>query len=231
MLSLRNSIYPMIVAAMLFQQMQAISDNFSVKFLARMDVQGTLRFVSEQRLTAFSEYPYLYKGTPERENEYFSWFTQLPSSAIAVAYLEEKPVGFITCASFSDYSEIFQGAIAQFKELGLDPYSYFYISEVIILPEYRGNRLSRKLFEVIENHAKKSGFKACCFVTESHDVHPQQPKDYKSLTPLWNKLGYRKSLLFSTFTWLTIQINGSAVDQVHKLDYWLKDFEMHKSEL
>jgi GNAT superfamily N-acetyltransferase len=181
------------------------------------------RFIAEQRVTMFAEYPYLYQAAVEDDMPYTTWFSQLPKSAAVVAYYEDKPIGFIAGTSFKDFGEHFQGSVALFEDAQLNPESYFYISEVIIIPEHRGEGLSTQLFEVIENYAKQAGYTKACFVTESHKKHPLKPANYRDLGVLWTKLGYSLMNLFLQFSWPTLQTDGSSEMQEHTLEYWQKD--------
>ncbi len=204
--------------------LRAQPESFDVRLLLVNESKDVLPFVSNLRLTYFREYPYLYEGSIDEEKVYLDWLTKLPNSAVVVAYLKDEPVGFITGAPFCNYDEHFKGSIELFESAGLKPSSYYYVSEVIVVPKHRGKGLARKLFAAIEEYAKRLHFTACCFVTESYEAHPLKPENYRSLTPLWHKLGYEKSALSITYSWQTLQYDKSVTTQTHNLDYWLKDF-------
>lgn len=221
-------IITLLVLVLMSLSMKSKSDSFTIKVLVNSELQKILPFIVEQRIALFREYPYLYEGNAKEENTYITWFSKLPHSAVAVAYLGKNPVGFITGTGFTGFSEHFEGSIDLFKRADLNPSAYYYIAEIVILPSYRGNHLSKRLFDALEAYAYKCGYTASCFVTESHDVHPLKPKNYRSLKPLWTGLGYAKSSLFIHFSWLTIQPNNSAVQQEHKLDYWIKDLNKER---
>jgi GNAT superfamily N-acetyltransferase len=225
----RNIYIIMLLALVLMSlSMKPESDSFTIKVLVDSELQKILPFIVEQRITLFREYPYLYEGNAKEENTYLTWFSKLPHSAVVVAYLGDDPVGFVTGTDFTAFSEHFEGSSDLFKRAGLNPWAYYYIAEIIILPSYRGNHLSKRLFDAIEAYAYKCGYTASCFVTESHDVHPLKPKNYRSLEPLWADLGYAQSSLFIHFSWLTIQPDTSGIQQEHKLDYWLKDLNKER---
>jgi GNAT superfamily N-acetyltransferase len=223
---------PLLVVATMMSNLRASSDDYTVKVHSGHEWQSFMPFVVEQRISFFRDYPYLYEGNVDEENTYIGWFSKLPHSAIAVVYADKKPVGFITGTALKDFEEHFKGAVEVFKYAGLEPATYYYIAEVIVLPSHRGKNLaSTRLFAAIEQYAQGLGYRDVCFVTESHDVHPLKPQNYRSLDPLWQKVGYTKSSLFLTFPWLTIQLEGSPKQQEHKLDFWLKSFCDKKDEL
>jgi ribosomal protein S18 acetylase RimI-like enzyme len=181
-------------------------------------------FIAQQRITEFQEYPYLYQGNLTDEYSYLSWFAQLPSSAVAVAYDGDTPIGFVAGTAFSDFESHFQGSMELFKHAGLSPASYYYVSEAIVLAAYRDKSICRELVEVLEQHARQRGFLAGCFVCEHHEHHPLKPTSYKDLDPLFTKLGYQKTELTILFDWDTIQSDGSIARMSHPLSYWIKDF-------
>lgn len=181
-------------------------------------------FIAEQRLAIFKEYPYLYQGNYEGEYMYLAWFASLPHSAVAVAYQNSQPIGFFTGTAFADFAPHFQGSFELFENAGLDPAIYYYLSEAIVLPEYRNKSLCRHMTQALEQYARARGFSAGCFTCEQHEHHPLKPAGYKELGPLFAKLGYRKTELTIFFAWDTIQLDGSIKAASHPLTYWVRDF-------
>ena len=207
---------------------QAHAENvqeYSIKLLVGEEVQEVVPCMVEQRIAAFCEYPYLYEGNTKEESEYCQWFAGLPHSAVAVAYLDGQPVGFVSGTSFVDFGVHFKESIGLFEENGFDSKKFYYIPEVIIVPEHRKKGLLENLHDLIEQHAKSIGYKATCLVEESHDNHPLKPVAYQSHNGLWLKLGYSQTQMIITFPWLTIQADGSLKDEMHRLRYWIKNLD------
>lgn len=200
-----------------------LAQEYSFKLFTGKDVQAIVPFIAQQRVSEFREYPYLYEGNIAEDTEHCQWFAQLPHSAVAVAYLAGKPVGFISSTSFADFDVHFKGSIALFENNGLDPHNFIYIPEAIIMPEHRGKSLTEKLHALIEKHAKSLGYKGICFAEESHDKHPLKPATYKGLEGLFLRAGYTKTQMIIKFPWLTIQPDGSLKDEDHELCYWIKN--------
>ena len=202
---------------------QELSDGYSIVLLSGDSIQPILSFIEQMRLSYFREYPYLYEGTLQEERVYSAWFSKLKDSMVAVVYYNNKPVGFLTGTSFVDFSEHYTGSLTLFRNAGLDPEQYYYFGEVIIQKEHRGNSLSRKLFELLEQYVRDLGYTKTCLVTESHKTHPCKPTDYRELDGLWIRLGYIKTSAGITFKWNTLQVNGTKERQEHVLMYWIKD--------
>ena len=199
------------------------AQEYSYKLLSGPELQTIIPFMAMQRISAFREYPYLYEGNNTEENEYCQWFTSLPHSAVAVAYANGEPVGFVSGTGFAGFDVHFKGSIALFKKNGLDSKKFYYIPEAIIVPEHRKHSLIEKLHDVIEQRAKALGYSAICCAEESHDNHPLKPAGYQSRDRLFLKGGYSKTNMSIKFPWLTIQPDGTLKDEEHSLSYWIKN--------
>ena len=92
----------LLLVIFMFQLAEAQNEVFTVKTVIGQELANIIPFVAEQRLAIFCEYPYLYKGNFAEEKQYLDWFSKLSNSVIVVAYLKDKPVGFITGTSFTD---------------------------------------------------------------------------------------------------------------------------------
>lgn len=197
--------------------------DYSIRLLTSNELKEIIPFMVDQRISAFRDYPYLYEGNTKEESEYCQWFAGLPHSAVVVAYADGSPVGFVSGTGFADFDIHFRGSIDLFENNGFDPKKFYYIPEVIIMPQHRKKGLLEKLHNFIEQHAKSIGYQATCLVQESHDNHPLKPVAYQSHDGLWLKLGYRQTHIIITFPWLTIQPDGSLKNEEHKLQYWINN--------
>lgn len=201
-------------------EIKSTNPQYTINILTGNELTKILPFVAQQRIIEFRLYPYLYAGSPEYEISYLKIY-----DVIAVVYYDQQPVGFLTGTSLIGSEPAFKGVIQLFEQADLHPENYFYFGEVIILPEHRGNSLGKKLFKVLEEYAYDHGYRAGCFITESHITHPLKPKNYKSHDDLWTSMGYIKSKLSLSLEWLTIQPDGSHIEQNHSVDYWLKNLQ------
>ena len=192
------------------------------KLLKKEDLHHIQDFLVQQRIREFKEYPYLYQADIQEENQYAQWLVQLPDTALAVAYEYDQPVGFISGTAFKDFDTHFKGSIDTFKSKGLNPEDYFYLAEAIITPSYQKIKLCGQLYRILENHVRNLGYKAICFVTESHASHPLKPRGYDSLEDMYHYAGFQKSDISIKFNWLTIQERGEPKDEEHILVYWFK---------
>ncbi len=77
--------------------MSATEDkSYTVRLLTGQEIISVLPFIAQQRIAAFREYPYLYLGTMETESPYLVLYSGWKDTAVALAYLDDKPVGLLT---------------------------------------------------------------------------------------------------------------------------------------
>jgi len=196
---------------------------YTIKVLTPEQMKPLLPFVANLRVNIFRNYPYLYDGNIAEEMENLEKYAQHNNSALAIAYCNETPVGFLCGSDLMHYSVHFENSIEDlFKSGNLHAKNYYYCADIIILPEHRGKYLAPQLFDAIENYAQQKGYTASCFITEHHENHPLKPHDHKSLVPLWNNLNYQKSALITYATWQTYQLDGTIKSEQHPLIFWLK---------
>ncbi len=201
----------------------AHSKEYTFKLLVGNELQNILPFMAQQRMAVFRDYPYLYEGNPNVEHEYLKWFASLPHSSVIMAYLDGKPIGWISGTGFADFDVHFKGSNELLKKNGYDSRKFYYIPEAIIVSEHRDTLLLEELHTLIAKHAKTLHYSALCFAEESHEQHPLKPADYKGLEELYRVAGYTPTQMIITFSWLTIQADGSVKDEEHELCYWIKE--------
>jgi GNAT superfamily N-acetyltransferase len=111
---------------------------------------------------------------------------------------------------------------AAFDDTGLDLETIFYCAESVLLPEYRGQGIGHRFFDLREAHARdlsreKSAF---CGVVRPDD-HPLRPAGYVPLDAFWRKRGYAPLPgVVAHFRWKDID----QTDETDKpLQFWMRD--------
>ena len=199
-----------------------LSRPYSVKILTGDALKEVVPFIATERIIAFSEYPYLYAGNFAEEMSDLATFAQEPDSTFAIAYYGETPIGLLTGCPLAHAFRYFKEPVSIVDQENITAHRCYYFAEIIILPEHRGKKLTGKLFDVLEDHAKNLGYTQGAFITESHESHPLKPTSYQPLEPLWSKLNYKKTPLKLHASWRTYQPDGSAEHQEHTLHFWTK---------
>ena len=177
-----------IFGALLFSSYQPIysqegsHNHYSFKLLKGAEVQQVADFVAQSVREQFRGYPYFYAGDKADAQEYVQWFTSLQNMITAVAYHDDEPVGFITGIPCVDFNTgAFKQAEAVFASSGLDYLKFYYVAEVIILPEHRNKKLAETLYYMVEGYAQELGYEYICYAKESDEEHPRKPLGYKGL--------------------------------------------------
>jgi len=204
-------------------QFFAITDEYQVKIHTGSDLQSLFPFMAKLTCEVFSQYPYLYAGSASEVYPYMDAITNHPHSATAVAYYNNIPVGFLSGVNLLHQDPLFSNSIIPLlTNSSYNPKECYYFSSIIIEPEHRGKHLSPKIFSALETYASNNGYTICCLGTESHEVHPMKPENYRTLGSLWTKLGYIQSSITAHSSWSTFQANGSIANQQHPLNMWFK---------
>jgi GNAT superfamily N-acetyltransferase len=138
------------------------------------------------RIEVFRDFPYLYLGTVEYEQEYLAQFSKAPDSLLVLALDGERVVGASTGLPLCQGDEVFREAFSE-EEIA----TTYYCAESVLLPEYRGRGIGHRFFDRREDHARALGCQhiTFCSVIRPED-HPLKPADYRSNDEFWRKRGY-----------------------------------------
>jgi GNAT superfamily N-acetyltransferase len=188
----------------------------------RFSGKGLERYVNELarlRIEVFREFPYLYDGGLDYEQNYLRTYIGVPDSVIVIAFDGERVIGASTGLPLEAETDEVK---KPFLEHRYDPKKIFYFGESVLDKAYRGKGLGVRFFEEREAHVRGLGrFEWTCFcaVQRPHD-HPLRPKDYVPLDAFWNKRGYFKHPELNTkFSWREI---GEKAETPKPMTFWLK---------
>lgn len=179
-----------------------------------------LRDIAELRISVFREFPYLYDGSFDYEMDYLSNYYSSEKSLLVTVKEEARIIGLSTAAPLSDADQAFQSPVS---DAGMDPANVFYFGESVVIPEFRGNGLGRRFFDLREEWANRWGFPvtAFCAVLRAPN-HPQRPPGYKPLDSFWNSRGYNKREdLVVKLPWK--EVGNPDPETTHDLAYWLRE--------
>lgn len=174
--------------------------------------------LAELRIAVFREWPYLYEGTLDYEQNYLKHYAECPESVVVLAMEGERVVGASTglpmSAADHDFQKAFAGSDFAMKDI-------YYFGESVLLPAYRGRGIGRGFFEAREAQARNVGARYAAFsAVDRAPEDPRRPSDYRALDPFWHKLGYRKyPEIQAKFAWKEI---GQATSTCQTLTFWLK---------
>lgn len=185
--------------------------------------QKYIELLSTLRINTFREYPYLYEGNLDYEKKYVAGYLTSKQSLIAVAKVDEKIAGISTGIPLISESDIVADAKLLFEQNNINPEHYYYYGEIIVLPEYRQQGLTKKLYAAKEKLVKQWGYQSVCFLTVTRpDNHTLQPLDYEPLDPMWKHLQFHKNNLKINYKWPTLQSDGSVIECDNEMEFWCK---------
>jgi len=171
------------------------------------------------RITVFREFPYLYDGTSEYEQQYLKTYLECPDSVVVLALDGARVVGASTGLPLEAETGEFK---RPFLAAGMDPARIFYCGESVLLADYRGRGIYREFFAGRERHARDLGrFErmVLCAVDRPAD-HPRRPPGYEPLDAIWRRFGYsRRADLVTSFEWKDLD---EAVASEKRMVFWEK---------
>lgn len=181
-----------------------------------------MKDLARLRIAVFRDYPYLYDGSPEYEEEYLSTYLQSANSIAILALDNGRVVGASTGLPLIEETAEFQ---APFLDHGYDLNTVFYCGESVLLKEHRGGGVYRQFFAGRENHARQlGGFDLCTFCCVQRPAdHPRRPADYEPLDAIWRHFGYEEQAQLQTrFAWKEID---EAEESSKPMLFWTRRLE------
>ena len=171
------------------------------------------------RIRVFREFPYLYDGDMDYEENYLRGYVESDSAVIVIAFAGDEVVGASSGMALCDESDEFK---RPFVEQGRDLNEIFYCAESVLDAPWRGRGLGHRFFDEREAHARDlGGFTraAFCAVDRPAD-HPRRPADHRPLDAFWQRRGYsRHPELTTRFVWKDLDESEPSPKQ---LTFWLK---------
>ena len=182
-------------------------------------VEPWLDELAALRIRVFRDFPYLYEGSMDYERRYLDGYARSDKSVFVLAMEYNRLVGAATALPLADADPEFQ---APFRRHGPDPERVFYFGESVLLPEYRGQGIGHRFFDLRELYARDFGYSITAFCAVARDPdHPRRPAEYRSLEPFWEKRGYRPDpRLEARFPWTDL---GDPKPSEKRLRFWLLD--------
>jgi len=190
-----------------------------VRSLTGDEIKTVLADLARLRIVVFRDYPYLYDGTLEYEEEYLAKFAKAKGAVCVIARDGDQIVGASTGAPMIEHADEFGDP---FTKAGYDISKIFYCGESVLLKSHRGHGLGHIFFEKREEQAHKLGgftHSTFCRVIRPDD-HPLKPADYIPLDGFWTKRGYAPvEGLTATYSWKDIDQKDETV---HHMQFWMK---------
>jgi GNAT superfamily N-acetyltransferase len=175
--------------------------------------------VARLRIAVFAEWPYLYDGDLDYEAQYLQTYRDAPRSILVGAFDGDTLIGASTGTPLADHDDDFATAL---EGTDLDPADVFYCAESVLLPQYRGQGIGHRFFDLREDHARTAGFSRSCFCAVVRPMdHPARPTDYRPLDGFWRSRGYAPLPgAVAHFSWRDL---GQGAQTPKSLQFWITD--------
>ncbi|WP_420427579.1 GNAT family N-acetyltransferase [Algiphilus sp.] len=192
------------------------SPELSTHILNGEGARAHLEDLARLRIAVFSEWPYLYDGSLQYEQDYLEQYLREPRSMIVLVRDGEQAVGASTALPLESAEAEMQ---APWRDQGVPLEEVLYFGESVVLPAYRGLGLGRRFFALREGHASTLGRSRCTFcAVQRPESHPARPPDYVPNDGFWQRLGYvRRDDMVCHFPWVDI---GDSQESSKALVFW-----------
>jgi GNAT superfamily N-acetyltransferase len=163
----------------------------------------------------FREPPHLYDGDGRYDEAHIAALGGSRRSLLILAFHNDTIVGASACLPLEDATPNIQ---SPFLRRGLPLDEYFYFSESVLLPAFRGRGIGATWFHTREQHARTvSGSSFSCFCTFRR-------ADHRSQLRLWYRLGYAPAPdLVCSMPWQEI---GQKAETDHMMQFWTKPLHL-----
>ena len=196
--------------------------NIDIQIYQHASLAPEIGVLAEFRVRFFREFPYLYVGTEDYEQNYLADYLANPTTRLIVARDAGKVIGIATGAMLSTELNIVGKVETLLQQHGIKPHSCFYLGEIILEPEYRSRGISKQVLELLKNAGREQGAERFCFLTVAREPNDIRcPADYISSDVIFEKYGFIKTDVSVTFEWPTIQADGQVENTANRLYFWI----------
>lgn len=193
--------------------------SLDITSLTGHEIKPVLGDLARLRMTVFHDWPYLYEGSLDYEENYLAKFAAAPGAVCVVAKDGDTIVGASTGAPMIEHADEFG---EPFKAAGYNLSQIFYCGESVLLTSHRGRGAGHAFFDHREAHARKLGgftHSTFCRVVRP-ESHPMKPADYNPLDDFWQKRGYAPVHgIVATYPWKDI---GETEETEKPMQFWMR---------
>lgn len=190
-----------------------------VRLLNPIEARERISEIAALRIIVFKDFPYIYEGSLEYEVKYLGRYLEAPSARFIGAFDGPQLVGVATCLSLAEESLFMRET---FVKNGHEPNDIFYFGESVLQPQFRGQGIGHRFFDLREKVARDYGAEKAAFCAVQREPrHPLKPEGYRPLDAFWKSRGYeRQENLKTHFEWKDI---GEKSETSKPMVFWMKE--------
>jgi hypothetical protein len=197
---------------------------FELSTYSTQQIEPLLPLLQEWGEREFIHYPYLWVPAKEEIFEAYALLAREKNSLVAVVRNQGKIIGLAAGVPL-DAGEL-QALFDEVQGQGFDPSQIFYMSLFLTAPEYRNDeRLVELIFDKYVDFIRSIGRTQICYFDDpGRPDHPLKPENPLPIEP-WGHVigGFRRMNVNKQFVWPTLQLDGSVKEEIHQLEFFVKD--------
>jgi GNAT superfamily N-acetyltransferase len=183
-----------------------------IEAMKEKDNAPYVQLLSEMRIKAFKEFPYLYVGNVKDDLYYTSCYT-MKHGLLVLAFQDDNIIGIYSAMPMNTPTCFLEDWSRHLAAEGIDVNKCFYAGELIVDPAFQQRGIGFQLFKRLVLEVDQLGYDTLAGVTVIRPKdHPQRPKDYYDSDAIWIKYGYKKLAMVIPCTYPTLQEDGSVKD-------------------
>ncbi len=171
--------------------------------------------IARLRIEIFREYPYLYEGDYPTEANYLRKFVDVRDTMAVLLEDDGAIAGALTGLPLR--CEDPQTILAPWA--GEDIERHYYFSDALLLPAYRGHGYSTLLIDAAYRALREMGRYDTITLASIERTGVEPPGGYRSVTELWQKLGFTATDKVCMIPWLD---TGDDTASEKPLRFWMR---------
>lgn len=174
------------------------------------DIKRYLNEFAQLRMAFYQDYPYLHAADKESEAKYFQMFATNEDSRMVVAKEGNRVVGAIIGMPLKEMNEKYR---AVYNKNGKAVDSIFYLGDILVSKEDRGEGIGNELYEKFESTVRemKKYNEIDLFRIDRPKADLKAPQDYQPTEIFWKHRGFHPETKLKTeFRWTDIGAKGET---------------------
>ncbi len=190
----------------------------SIRTATGDEARSVLPQLATLRMQVFRQWPYLYDGDAQYEQNYLSTYAASPDAVFVLAF---DGIDLVGCATGVPLKDEPDHCRAPFEHAGVAIDQVFYFGESVLLDTWRGRGIGHRFFDERERCAKELGYPITAFcAVVRHPADPRRPALARSLDTFWHSRGYHPvPAMKAQFSWREL---GEAQESAKEMQFWLR---------